>query len=162
MSPSRPATPKIRAAGPKDHDEMRTLFREYAQAILAPQCFQGFEEEVRALPGDYTPPQGRFLIAFIGYRPAGCVCLRFVSEDTCEMKRLFVRPAFRGRGVGRALAKQAIVEAQVAGYRRMVLDTLPTMKEARGLYRTLGFEAAKPYWEHPVPDAIFLQKTLNC
>lgn len=158
---ARATGPSVRAARPEEIDEVRTLFREYAQAIMDCHCFKGFEAEVRGLPGSYGEPKGRLLVGFIGRRIAGCVGIRPVDESTCEMKRLFVRPAFRGKGLGKSLAEAALAEAASAGYGRMVLDTLMTMKEARGLYRKLGFEPAAPYWENPTPGAICLQRALT-
>lgn len=153
-------TPVIEAAGPKDIDDVRAMFREYAQAIMGCHCLEGFHEEVEGLPGAYAEPQGRLLIARIGRRAAGCVGLRPVREGTCEMKRLYVRPAFRAKKLGRALVERALAEAKAAGYTRLVLDTLPSMTEARALYRKLGFTPSEPYWENPTPTAICLEKVL--
>ncbi|MBI5202335.1 MAG: GNAT family N-acetyltransferase [Elusimicrobia bacterium] len=136
------------------------MFREYAQGLAGMHCLDGFHAEVDGLPGAYAAPQGRLLIAKVGRRPAGCVGLRPVKEGTCELKRLYVRPAFRGKKIGRALTEKAISEAKAAGYSRMVLDTLPTMTEARALYRKLGFTPSEPYWENPTPTSICLEKSL--
>lgn len=152
--------PSVRFADAASMDEVRAMFREYAQGIMGCHCLDGFQEEVEGLPGPYAEPKGRLLVAFVGRRVAGCVGVRPVKDDACEMKRLYVRPAFRGKKLGRALVERALAEAKAAGYRRMVLDTLPHMKEARALYRSLGFEASEPYWENPTPTAICLQKAL--
>lgn len=159
-APARNTGPNVRPALAGDIEQVRTLFREYAQALVSCHCFTGFEEELRSLPGDYGEPKGRLLLGLIGRRVAGCVAVRRVDDATCEMKRLFVRPAFRGKGLGEALASRALAEAKAAGYRRMVLDTLLVMKEAQALYRKLGFAPAEPYWDNPTPAAICLAKPL--
>ena len=123
-------------------------------------CFQGFEHEVAGLPGAYAPPRGRLLLALDGAVPAGCVALRPLAAATCEMKRLYVRPAARGRRVGRLLAETVLREARGIGYARMRLDTMPSMKEAIALYRSLGFLEIAPYCENPVAGALFMELSL--
>ena len=152
--------PAIAAVGPEDLEEVRSIFREYAQGLLASHCLAGFDDEVRGLPGAYAAPKGRLLVARVGRRAAGCVAVRPVRGAACEMKRLYVRPAFRGKGLGRALAERAIAEAKKAGYRRMLLDTLPTMREALMLYAVLGFTSAEPYLDAPAPGALCFEKAL--
>jgi ribosomal protein S18 acetylase RimI-like enzyme len=135
----------------------RELFLEYEKALGVDLCFQGFAAELDGLPGDYARPGGRLLIAGGGEgQLAGCVALRPLGDDACEMKRLYVRPAFRSAGVGRALVERVIAEARATGYRRMYLDTLPSMGAAQRLYQRLGFRDVAPYRENPVPGARFL------
>jgi ribosomal protein S18 acetylase RimI-like enzyme len=139
----------------------RQLFQEYAASLDISLCFQGFDEELASLPGKYAPPRGRLLLARRGNESAGCVALRPLAPDTCEMKRLYVRPAYRTGGVGRLLAEQVIHEAATAGYRRMRLDTLPIMEPALQLYRRLGFREIAPYTANPVKGAVFLELQLD-
>ena len=139
----------------------RKLFREYAGSLGVDLSFQNFETELAELPGDYAPPRGLLLLAFDGEEPAGCAALRRFDGLTCEMKRLYVRPAFRKTGLGRTLARRIIGEARRIGYQRMVLDTLPAMKAAQKLYRSLGFVSAEPYRHNPVPGAEFMELDLE-
>jgi ribosomal protein S18 acetylase RimI-like enzyme len=148
-------------------DLVRELMREYfatsARDPAFSQCLatQGAEAEVAALPGDYAPPRGRLLLARVGGTVAGCIALRPAEPaGACEMKRLFVRPAFRGSGAGRALVNALMKEAAAAGYRRMVLDTLPSMVAAQKLYRELGFSVIAPSKSHPVEGAVVMERSL--
>lgn len=140
--------------------EIRGLFREYAEAIEVDLCFQGFERELARLPGRYAPPEGRLLLAREGGQPAGCAALRKLSDGICEMKRLYVRPDFRRRGLGRALAGRIVAAAREIGYASMRLDTLASMKEAIQLYESLGFRRIPPYYDNPNGAAIFLELPL--
>ncbi|MGH9395253.1 MAG: GNAT family N-acetyltransferase [Terriglobia bacterium] len=147
----------IQAHSEAEIGDARALFQEYAASLHFDLCFQGFAEELAGLPGAYAPPQGRLLLAKASSRTAGCVALRRIDGETGELKRLYVRPGFRGQGVGRALAAKAIEEARAAAYRRVRLDTLASMTEAQSLYRSLGFYTIEPYRHNPVPGAVFLE-----
>ena len=134
----------------------RGLFREYQEALGVDLSFQDFETEVRELPGEYTPPRGRLLLALENGAPAGCVAMRPLTSDTCEMKRLYVRPEYRAASLGRQLAERVIAEARSIGYQRMYLDTLPTMSGAQRLYERLGFKEIPPYRYNPIVGTRFL------
>lgn len=150
----------IRSAAPQELDDVRRLFLEYAEGVGVDLCFQNFEAELASLPGKYAPPDGRLLLAWEGARAVGCVALRPVALDTCEMKRLYVGPSARACGLGRRLAERICEEARAAGYRRICLDTLPSMSAAIQLYASLDFQPIEPYAFNPVPGAMFLGKEL--
>lgn len=153
----------VQAESPAQVNEARKLFVEYSEWLGLNLCFQNFERELAELPGAYAPPRGRLLLALHEDEIAGCVALRPLGEDgTCEMKRLYVRPNFRGQGVGRALALHLIEEARALDYARMCLDTLPAqMGEAIKMYRSLGFREIEPYYHNPVEGALFMELTLK-
>jgi ribosomal protein S18 acetylase RimI-like enzyme len=149
-------------AGPGAQLEaVRALFLEYAQALGFSLCFQGFDEELGALPGMYGPPRGRLLLATDGEAPAGCVGLHEWEAGAAELKRLYVRTDFRGRGLGRALTDAALADARSLGYRSVRLDTIPSlMQPAIALYRELGFREIPPYRDNPIPGALYLELQL--
>jgi putative acetyltransferase len=144
-----------------DVAEVRRLFQEYADSIDTDLCFQGFAAELAGLPGDYTPPRGELLLAQWDGRPVGCVALRPLDEQVCEMKRLFVEPEFRAHGVGRVLVERVIETGKALGYRSMRLDSLPSMERAIALYRQLGFRDTAPYRHNPVAGTVYLELSLN-
>jgi putative acetyltransferase len=146
----------VNAVDPTGVEAARGLFREYQEGLGIDLSFQDFAVELATLPGAYAPPQGRLLIANDGVEAAGCVALRPLKNNICEMKRLYVRAAYRTSGVGRRLAERAIEEARVAGYTRMLLDTLPTMTGAQRLYQQLGFRDVPSYRHNPIPGTRFL------
>jgi GNAT superfamily N-acetyltransferase len=142
-------------------DQARELFLEYAQSLGFSLCFQNFDQEFAGLPGDYAPPEGRLLLAEYESQLAGCVALHTLEPGICEMKRLYLRPHFRGKGVGRALAQRIITEARQIGYRRMRLDTVePVMKDAVAMYRKLGFKEVAPYRPNPIAGAMYMELEL--
>ena len=141
-------------------DEVRALFEEYWASFGFTPCFQHFGEEVARLPGEYVPPAGRLWLAMVDGQTAGCAAFRRFDAERCEAKRLYVRPRFRHRGVGRALIDWVIAEARRAGYRELVGDTMPAMAEALAIYDRMGFERTGPYAADPTPGAIFLRLKL--
>lgn len=152
----------IRDAGADELALVQELFREYAASLAVDLGFQGFEQELAELPGRYAPEhRGALLLVEVDGGCRGCVALRAVDAERCELKRLYVRPAARGLGLGRRLTEEAIACARRLGYARMVLDTLPSMDEARALYRTLGFVETAPYRFNPVPGTSFLELELR-
>ncbi|HMN92075.1 MAG TPA: GNAT family N-acetyltransferase [Hydrogenophaga sp.] len=153
-----------RADCPGDFSTARALFLEYQSDLGIDLCFQGFADELEGLPGEYAEPSGALLLAFVDGAAAGCCALRpLVNSDhvnACEMKRLFVRPAFRGFGLGRLLVDEILAVGRLAGYSNMLLDTLSDMEAARALYQEAGFVEVPPYYHNPLPGAHYLKVAL--
>ena len=144
----------------RDLPAIRALFLEYASSLEIDLGFQGFTEELAGLPGKYAPPEGGLWLAETGGDAAGCVAFRPLGPSVCEMKRLYVRPAFRGTGLGRRLAAQAMGAARAGGYQRMRLDTLASMTSAATLYESLGFRRIAPYYDNPASGALYFEARL--
>jgi ribosomal protein S18 acetylase RimI-like enzyme len=141
--------------------QTRDLFLEYAKSLGFSLCFQNFDQELAGLPGEYASPHGRLLLAEYDGQLAGCVALHKLEPEICEMKRLYLRTRFRGKGLGRALAETIIAEARAIGYRRMRLDTVePVMKDAVAMYRRLGFKEIPPYRANPIAGALYMELEL--
>jgi putative acetyltransferase len=155
----------LQAETPEQVATARELMVEYATGLEFDLCFQGFEQEMRSLPGKYVPPEGRLYLALWDEKPAGVIALRPLGESAaglCEMKRLYVRSAFRGHGIGRILAERVIAEAAGLGYRRMRLDTIPgKMDRAIAMYRELGFAETSPYYSTPAGKMLFMELALE-
>lgn len=153
-----PTTPELLEA-------TRAIFRDYAMSLDVDLCFQNFDAELAALPGDYAPIQGALLLALVNGEVAGCGALRRLADcdyaNACEMKRLYVRPAYRKFGLGRLLAQALLDRGRQAGYSVMLLDTLDDMEAARGLYASLGFEDIPPYYFNPIAGAHYLKADLG-
>jgi ribosomal protein S18 acetylase RimI-like enzyme len=149
------------ALSPTDIAQVRDLFLEYAQSLGFSLCFQSFDRELAELPGDYAPPRGRLLIASYGGELAGCVALHELEQGIAEMKRLYVRPQYRGKRVGFALVQQLLAEARAIGYGSIRLDTVePVMKDAVRMYRRLGFREIPSYRTNPIEGALYMQLDL--
>ena len=150
-----------RAESPDQIAAIRELFLEYAKSLGFSLCFQSFDQELASLPGDYAPPYGQLLLATTNRDPAGCVALHKLTQEICEMKRLYVRPQFRGKGLGLALAENIIAEARQLGYKKLRLDTVePIMKKAVAMYRRLGFREISPYRQNPIEGALYMELQL--
>ena len=149
------------ASTAQELEAVRSLFQEYADSLGVDLNYQGFDREVRDLPGDYAPPTGTLLVARSNDEIVGCVGVRALDDHTAEMKRLYVRPTGRGLGLGRTLTEAAIAFARNAGFQRMRLDTLPQMRRAQELYRTLGFVVIEPYRYSAVPGTVYMELALQ-
>ncbi|HSD26514.1 MAG TPA: GNAT family N-acetyltransferase [Vicinamibacteria bacterium] len=150
---------RVVSAG-RDLEEVRDLLAEYAKWVAVDLSFQGFAEELAGLPGEYVAPGGTLLLCIVETESAGCIAVRRWRDDACEMKRLYVRPRYRGARCGLFLAERSIAWAVRAGYKRMVLDTLPVMASAQRLYERLGFRDIAPYRFNPIPGARFMARDL--
>jgi GNAT superfamily N-acetyltransferase len=151
----------VQVESPAQIAQVRELFLEYANSLGFSLCFQNFDKELAGLPGDYAPPDGRLFLAEYEGQSAGCIALHKLEPGICEMKRLYLRAAFRGKGLGRALAEHLIAEARGIGYRHMRLDTVePVMKGAVVLYRQLGFKEIEPYRSNPIEGAMYMELSL--
>ena len=150
----------VHARTPAEIEDARSIFKEYQSSVGVDLCFQDFEQELKQLPGEYSEPRGCILLALVESKLAGCVALRPLSSDICEMKRMYVRPSFRGQGLGRILAQDIIAEARKRRYRKMRLDSLSSMREALSLYESLGFVQIDAYRLNPVEGAVFLELNL--
>jgi GNAT superfamily N-acetyltransferase len=151
----------VQVASPAQVAQARELFQEYEKSLGVNLCFQNFEQELAGLPGHYAPPDGRLLLVEYETQLAGCVALHKWETGICEMKRLYLRPAFRGKGLGRALAETIIAEAREIGYQHMRLDTIePIMKDAVEMYRKLGFREIAPYRPNPIAGAMYMELQL--
>jgi len=153
----------IEVTSHQDIEQVRTLFTEYRAELVVEGCFHSFDEEIASLPGTYAPPGGKLLLARVVGQPVGCIGLRpFPSDGTCEMKRLYVRPPFRGDKIGRQLAEQIVQEARNLGYRSMRLDSHPdSMAAAIRMYRKLGFREVSPYPLQPIDGLIYMELALT-
>ena len=145
-----------------DIDEARALFKEYEASLGISLCFQSFDQELANLPGDYARPSGRLLLARDGFDIAGCIALRRLDDSICEMKRLYLRPGFRGKGLGGKLVDAILNEAKLLGYSKMRLDTIPgKMDEAIKLYRSIGFKEIPAYYDTPFGDTLYMELDLT-
>ena len=151
----------VQVESPAQVAQARELFLEYEQSLGVKLCFQNFEQELAGLPGHYAPPHGRLLLAEYNGQLAGCVALHQWEPGVCEMKRLYLRPSFRGKGLGRVIAETIIAEARNIGYQHMRLDTIePIMKDAVEMYRKLGFREIAPYRPNPIAGAMYMELQL--
>ena len=148
---------ELKRAGPGELATARELIEEYVDSLGIDLGFQEIDKELAEFPGAYAPPVGCVILAYADGDPAGCVAVRPFEDDSCEMKRLYVRPPYRGHGTGRALAVAAIEAARELGYGRMRLDTQPEMDAARALYRSLGFREIEPYRYNPTPGTAYME-----
>jgi ribosomal protein S18 acetylase RimI-like enzyme len=152
---------EIRAARPEEYPDAKTLVEEYVGSLGLDLGFQGIEQELADFPGAYEPPKGGLLLAVVDGKAVGCVAVKEFEGEVCELKRLYVRPEGRGARIGRRLTEAAIDTAGALGYRRIRLDTLPSMEAARSLYRSLGFAEIEPYRFNPVPGTAFFERELS-
>jgi len=151
----------VHLSAPEEMPLVRRLFEEYAASLDIDLCFQNFDLELETLPGAYAPPDGTIVVAYADGEPGGCAALRKIGDGVCEMKRLYVRPAHRGAGIGRGLAEAIVARARETGYATMRLDTLETMTEANALYLSLGFRKCPPYCYNPCEHPVYMELSLR-
>jgi GNAT superfamily N-acetyltransferase len=151
----------VRAETAEQLDWVRSLIGEYIASLPVDVSYEHVPEECAALPGEYGPPRGELLLAIVDGRPAGCVALRPIDRETCEMKRVYLRPAWRGKGIGRTMTEAIVEAARRIGYGRMRLDTIPSLKPAVALYRSMGFRVIAPYRTIPSSCAFFMELNLK-
>jgi putative acetyltransferase len=151
----------IEASTAKHFEDAKSIFKEYQKFIGIDLYFQDFQSELKEIPGKYSAPRGAIILAYNKQTCAGCVALRPVSESVCEIKRLFVKPEFQGKSIGRELASRIIMKAIAIGYLKMRLDTLDTMEPAMHLYRQLGFKEIAPYYHNPIKNARYFEYELQ-
>lgn len=151
----------VKARSKRDINIIRELFQEYADSLGFSLDFQHFDKELNSLPGDYAPPEGCLLLAYAGNQVVGCVGLRKISKGICEMKRMYVRKKYRGKGIGRKLANKINKEARRIGYERMRLDTISTMVEAIHLYKSMGFKEIESYYYNPIEGTKYMELKLR-
>jgi putative acetyltransferase len=162
LSPSHSAPVVIRQASTaEEFAAARDLFQEYAASLRISLCFQGFGHELTVLDSMYAPPEGCLLIAYVSEKPAGCGALRRMTEHVGELKRMYVRPEYRGCGIGRRMATALLAQARALHYSTVRLDTLASMSEARALYHSLGFRPCRAYYSNPLPDVIYMERPLD-
>ena len=161
MTASQHTVEIVQVQSAAEIETVRALFLEYERDLGVDLCFQDFARELAGLPGAYAAPQGRLLLAYVDGAASGCVGLRGIAAGICEMKRLYVKPCCRGRGVGRGLVERVLTEAARAGYATMRLDTLDRLTEAVSLYRSFGFHEIPPYNDHGIPGTVFLEFDLQ-
>ena len=148
------------ANGPEDYAVAGVLFREYAAGLGVDLCFQGFERELSNLAEVYGPPRGLLLLARVGGAPAGCAAIRPIADEVCELKRMYVRPLYRGQAIGQRMLDELLTAARNAGYRRMRLDTLSHLTTALSLYRRNGFTECGPYYRNPTPGVVYMDRDI--
>lgn len=151
----------IKAEKKEHYETVKKLFNEYADSLVYPPDTQEFQNEINNLPGEYAPPEGFILLAFVGEKAVGCVALAKLDEETCEMKRMYVRVPYRQKGAGRALAEKTIEEARIIGYKKMWLDMMDSMRYALGLYESMGFVKIKPFRDVTLSGEVFMELNLE-
>jgi len=148
------------AKSTKDFDKTKILFMEYAESLDFSLSFQNFEDEIECVPGKYQKPDGCIILAWEKLDCIGCVCMRPLNDTSCEIKRLYVKPTFRGRGLGQLMTRKIIRYSKERNYTKILLDTITSMKTAIKIYKSLGFVETEPYYNNPLPDVVFFELNL--